>query len=455
MCIGVLAVASFLHLLFRISIFGIRISRSSHMGDFTQTLIIAITLGSLYALIALGYTMVYGILQFINFAHSDIVVLGAWVSFTIATFCLPRMGINVGNEAQAAPWWAGGMVLVGAMIVCGIVGFLIEKWAYKPLRNAPRLNALITAIGVSLLLENAGQLHYTIVPAEKLVAAGKVMDRGADPKTIKLEQKITFDAGANYQVRLQAAGSTVGTTRKIVAPSGTYEAGKEIGVDQAIGKALTRDATFTLVKVSTPLQLPFGAMPAGMPQLLPARELWAHDFASHGVKKHVAITWVDLIIVLTAIGLMVGLDLLIFHSRPGMAMRAVSYSFDTAGLMGIPVDRVISFTFVTGAMLAAAAGFLYAMRYQQIQQPAHQTWILLGLKAFVAAVVGGIGNVRGAAVGGFLIAFIELFSGVYFPRILHWDNAAAFTDVYVFALLILVLLVKPGGIFGSAVREKV
>src|ERR1051325_3972820 len=128
------------------------------MGDFLQTLIIAVTLGSLYALIALGYTMVYGILKLINFAHSDIVVLGAWVSFTLATFFLPRMGIPL----DAPPWYAGGLILIAAMVLCGAVGFAIERLAYKPLRNAPRLNALITAIGVSLLLENAGQLHYTV-----------------------------------------------------------------------------------------------------------------------------------------------------------------------------------------------------------------------------------------------------------------------------------------------------
>jgi branched-chain amino acid transport system permease protein len=434
------------------------------MGDFLQTLIIAVTLGSLYALIALGYTLVYGILQFINFAHSDIVVLGAWVSFTVATFFLPRMGVNL----QAPPWYAGGMVLVAAMLVCGLAGFAIERLAYKPLRNAPRLNALITAIGISLLLENAGQLHYTIVPAEKQVAAGKILERGTDPKTIRLGEAITIDRGVNYVLRIQPGtapgGTAVATSRKVVAPAGVYEAGKDIAVDQGIGKAQTRDATFALMRVSTALQLPFGAMPAGMPELLPSRELWRHGFTStirnsdgtmSVIEKPVVITWVDAVIVLTAVGLMLALHGLIFHTRQGMAMRAVSHSFDTAGLMGVPVDRIISFTFVTGAMLAAAAGFLYAMRYQQIQQPAHQTWILLGLKAFVAAVVGGIGNVRGAAVGGFLIAFIEQFSGVYLQRFLHWDNAAAFTDVYVFALLIIVLLVKPSGIFGSAVREKV
>jgi branched-chain amino acid transport system permease protein len=350
------------------------------------------------------------------------------------------------------------------MVICGCIGFAIERLAYRPIRRAPRLNALITAIGVSLFLQNSGQLHYTLIPAEKQLAAGKVLDRGADPKAIKLGEPIAVATGGNYQLRLQSADSAAPTLRQIVSPPGSYNAGQEILLDQPVGRAQTRDATFSLISVSTPLQLPFGAMPVGMPRLLPDGQVWRHEFSStirnsdgttSVIAKPVLITWIDLIIVGTALALMAGLELLIFHTRLGMAMRAVSFSFDTSGLMGIPVDRIISLTFVTGASLAAAAGFLYATRYQQIQQPAHQTWVLLGLKAFVAAVVGGIGNVRGAALGGFLIAFIEQFSGVYLERLLHWDNAAAFTDVYVFALLILVLLVKPTGLFGSTVREKV
>lgn len=438
------------------------------MGDFLQTLIIALTLGSLYALIALGYTMVYGILKLINFAHSDVVVLGAWISFTLATFVLPRAGIDPNN----APWYAGGFVLLGAMVLCGLIGYAIERFAYRPIRKAPRLNALITAIGVSLFLQNTGQLRYTIVPAETTIAHGQVADRGGTPKSIKLAETITIGSGARYELKLQPPGATTGTTRRITSPPGTYAAGSEIAIDQPIGKAQTREATFTLLRVSTPLQLPFGAMPEGMPTLRrqsgadsqATDVVWKHEFTavmrnsdgtSSIIHKPVTITWIDVMIVGTAIGLMLGLELLVFHTRLGTAMRAVSYSFDTSGLMGIPVNRIISITFVTGAILAAAAGFLYAMRYQQIQQPAHQTWVLLGLKAFVAAVVGGIGNVRGAAVGGFLIASIEQFSGVYFGRWFNWDNAAAFTDVYVFALLIIVLLLKPSGLFGSTVREKV
>src|SRR5262245_2775934 len=130
------------------------------MADFTQTLITTIEVGSLYALIALGYTMVYGILKFINFAHSDIVVLGAWTSYTLASKILPRLGLDPHNPEVPPPLWVGAVILVSAMLFCAFVGFTIERLAYKPLRRAPRLNVLITAIGVSLLLQNVGQLDY-------------------------------------------------------------------------------------------------------------------------------------------------------------------------------------------------------------------------------------------------------------------------------------------------------
>jgi branched-chain amino acid transport system permease protein len=128
-------------------------------------------------------------------------------------------------------------------------------------------------------------------------------------------------------------------------------------------------------------------------------------------------------------------------------MRAVSYDVDAAALMGVPVDRVISFTFVLGSALAAAAGFLYALKYPGLNQPAHATWVVLGLKAFVAAVIGGIGNVRGAVLGGFVIAAVEQFGAFYL--------SSNYRDVYVFALLILILLVRPSGLLGSPIQEKV
>ena len=335
------------------------------MSDFVQILVSAIAMGSVYALIALGYTMVYGILKFINFAHSDVFVLGAWFAYTAATLLFSRLGIGESHP----PLWIGAVVLAVSMLLCAIIGFLIERFAYRPLRKAPRLNVLITAIGVSLLLQNVGQLpSYTI---------------------------------------------------------------------------------------AEDLKLPFGASPQRMPDLLgesgdgDARVMWAIHFApdAAGNSQRVVISKIDFAIVVSAVVLMIALEILVFRTRIGMAMRAVSFNFENAALMGIPVDRIVSFTFVLGSSLAAAAGFLYAIAYPGLNQPAHETWVLLGLKAFVAAVVGGIGNVRGAVLGGFLIAFIEMFGMRYIDSNLR--------DVYVFAVLILVLLVKPSGLVGAVVREKV
>lgn len=317
------------------------------MTRLLQTLMDGVAVGSLYALIALGYTMVYGILKFINFAHGDVFMLGAWISFTIAA--------TLGYTAGVPPWFAAPLVLMSSMALCGMLGFTIERLAYRPLRSAPRINVLITAIGVSLFIENVGQLE----PIRWLA------DRG--------------------------------------------------------------------------LNLPFGTRPQRMPALLPDATLF--ELAGVQVKL------VDVLVIGIAFALMGLLQWLVFGTRLGRAMRAVSHDARTASLMGIDVDRVISFTFVVGSVLAAAAGFLAAEKYPSLNQPAHSTWILLGLKAFVAAVVGGIGNVRGAMAGGLLIGLVELFGAAYLSPQLR--------DVYVFSLLIVVLLVKPEGLLGKATVEKV
>jgi len=394
------------------------------LENFLQTLLNGLAVGSLYALIALGYTMVYGILKFINFAHSDVFVLGAWISYACAllsgfldvdtatvglqTTHVPRwllftlvggtsaslvvagisyirsrslsegvralllgttwawacLGLALTARALKLSGWsltAGGVILLVAMLTCGLVGFTLERVAYKPLRRAPRLNVLITAIGISLLLQNLGQLNWM-----------------------------------------------------------------------------------------------FGDRPQGMPELLKDRMLLelggtlaanAPDGSRVWAVQPVRIGSLDCIVVGTAVMLMLLLDWLVFHTKIGRAMRAVSFSERNAALMGIPVDRIISFTFVLGSMLAAAAGFLYAQKYSKLGQTADTLWVLLGLKAFVAAVIGGIGNIRGAMLGGVLIGLLEFFGVAYFVPQLR--------DVYVFGILIIVLIVRPGGILGSTAIEKV
>lgn len=308
------------------------------MTKLIQTLLDGVSVGSLYALVALGYTMVYGVLRFINFAHGDIFMLGAWISYTIAK------AFAWTNQGATPPWFAPIFLLVGSMLCCGTLGFLIERFAYRPLRKAPRLNVLITAIGISLLIQNAGQLNAF-----------------------------------------------------------------------------------------------FGTDPQKMPQFLPDVTL----VTIAGVNFEL----IDAILIGTAVALMVALQWLVYGTKLGLGMRAVSHDPQTAALMGVPVDRVISLTFVIGSALAAGAGLLFSLEYRTLQQPSATTWVLFGLKAFVAAVVGGIGSMKGAMVGGLVIGLIELFCAAYV--------SPQFREVYVFILLILVLLVRPSGIFGKTVTEKV
>ena len=306
------------------------------MTELLQQLINGLALGAIYALIALGYTMVYGVLRFINFAHSDVFTVGAWASFTIAT--------TLGFAVTGSSVFGMILVLLASMALCAALGITIEILAYRPLRRAPRLNVLITAIGVSLFLQNVGQLKFV-----------------------------------------------------------------------------------------------FGTQPQRMPPLIEDRSLL--EIAG------VHIRLVDVTVVLLTGLLLFGLEALVYRTKLGRAMRAVSFDERVASLMGIDVNRIVSITFGIGSALAAAGGLLFALKYESIKQSADATWVLLGLKAFVAAVVGGIGNVRGAVAGAVLIAFVEMFGAAYFSPHMR--------DLYVFVILIAVLLFKPSGLFGKAVVEKV
>ena len=311
---------------------------SSAFTKLLQTLVNSLALGALYALIALGYTLVYGVLRFINFAHSDVFTFGAWISFTFASW-LGLSPTSIGGQIGASI-----LVLVLAMLTCSALGVTIERLAYRPLRKAPRLNVLITAIGVSLLLQNTGTLPWA-----------------------------------------------------------------------------------------------FGPNPQHMPPLVTDASL----FTIAGVHFRL----VDTVVLVLAVILVGALQYLVFKTKLGRAMRAVSFDERTAALMGINVSRVVTITFAVGSALAAAGGMLFALKYEALQITAHSTWVLLGLTAFVAAVVGGIGDVRGAAVGALLIAAVQEFGSAYLSTQLR--------DVYVFGILIIVLLVKPSGLFGSTAVEKV
>jgi branched-chain amino acid transport system permease protein len=302
------------------------------MQELLQNLLNGIAAGSIYALIALGYTMVYGILKLINFAHGDVFMLGAFVGFYAGRFFAQRVTTDAAGLGSAA------LVMALAMVICGIVGYLNERVAYRPLRNAPRIASLITAIGVSFFLEYGGQMVF-----------------GPDPKFFPTL-----------------------VPKKIIT----------------LGEVTTTNYQFIVLGVA-----------------------------------------------LAFMGL---LQYIIYGTRFGRAMRAVSFNFETASLMGIPTDRVISITFVLGSMLAAVAGILYGLSYPKIDP---LMGIMPGLKAFVAAVLGGIGNVPGAMVGGLVIGIIESFVGGS-----QWSS---YRDAIAFVILIVILLVRPSGLFGKYEAEKV
>jgi branched-chain amino acid transport system permease protein len=311
------------------------------LSEFLQQIINGLSLGSIYALIALGYTMVYGVLRFINFAHSDIFMAGAFAGYYMSrgfAFTLPGMqkkALFVFKGLPQESFLAGSFVLLGAMVLCAGLGILI---AYRPLRNSSKLNVLITAIGVSLLLENLAQALF-----------------GATPKAF-------------------------------------------------------------------PALLPSKAMHLG-PLLVSTNQI--------GV---LAITCV----------LMMVLQYIVLRTKMGTAMRAVSFNPTAASLVGVNNDVVISFTFGLGSALAAAGGILYALNYQSIDP---LMGVLPGLKAFVAAVLGGIGNIPGAALGGLVLGIVETF--------VNGSRFSTYTDAIAFAILILILLFRPDGLLGKSQVEKV
>ena len=306
------------------------------MDTFVQQLINGLTIGSIYALIALGYTMVYGILRFINFAHGDIYMVGAYAGFIIAT----SLGL-----ASGQPSIVGFLItLVGAMIVSAAIGMLIERLAYRPVRKYSRMTILITAIGMSLFIE------YLFV-------------------------------------------------------------------------------------------FIFSGTPKAFPQLL--------DNTTFTLFGNAAISTSQLLIFVVSVLLMVLLQFIVFYTKVGKAMRAVSFNLDSAKLMGINTDFIITFTFALGSALAAAGGVLTAQYNPKIEP---LMGIMVGLKAFVAAVLGGIGNIPGAVLGGLLIGLAETLVVAYGDNI---GISSTYRDAVAFAILILVLLVRPAGLLGSNVQEKV
>lgn len=307
------------------------------MDQLPQQLLNGLFLGSIYALIALGYTMVYGVLRFINFAHGDVFMLGAFAGVYLNKWLGPALA--------GLPWGVSLLViLLLSMGLCAALGIVIEFLAYRPLRSRPRLNVLITAIGVSLLIEYAGQLI-------------------------------------------------------------------------------------------------FGATQQPFPQLIPAENVLQTE--------HLAVTKTQTIVLVTVVALLIGLRFVVMRSRLGLAMRALSLNPTASALMGVNNSVVISFTFGLGSALAAAGGILYASLYPSVEP---FMGILPGLKAFIAAVLGGIGNIPGAALGGLIIGITETLVGGYSQVV---GLPSGYKEGVAFVILILMLLFKPSGLLGKTEREKV
>jgi branched-chain amino acid transport system permease protein len=297
-----------------------------------QNALNALQLGSVYALIALGYTMVYGILTMINFAHGDIFMVGTYLSLAGAVFLL---GLPL--KLPLALIFLGALTF--SMLLTALLGVTIERLAYRPLRQAPRVSAVITALGVGLCLEN-----FTL---------GLL---GPEPRHFP-----ALISAANWEV----VGLTI-----------------------------------------TPLQV---------------------------------------IIILLAVAIMVLLDLLVRRTLLGMAMRAISYNRAIVPLMGVSVDRVISLTFAIGSAIAAAGGLLYGLAYPVLDP---LMGVRIGWWAFIAAVVGGIGNIRGAMLGGFILGTVEVFTPVLLP-------SSTYRDFVAFSLLLILLVFKPTGLLGRPAFERV
>jgi branched-chain amino acid transport system permease protein len=300
-----------------------------------QQLVNGLTLGAVYALIALGYSMVYGVLRLLNFAHGDVYMVGAFIGYGVMFALIPEEGPLI------LPAVIITLMLLVAMLGCGALGVIIEQFAYRPLRNAPRIAPLISALGVSFFIQNAVQLTLT-----------------ADFRSYPTGQLIP-----------PALGFDIGSARL--------------------------SATRALVIVS-------------------------------------------------AIVLMIVLQYLVRYTRLGKAMRAVSIDREAAAMMGVNVDRVIVFTFFVGSALAGAAGVLTGLVFTRIW---HFMGFTAGLKGFTAAVLGGIGNIPGAMLGGFILGLAETFAVGFV--------SATYKDVVAFVVLIVVLLIRPQGLLGARIAQKV
>ena len=376
-----------------------------------QQLINGILIGGIYALLALGYTMVYGVLRLINFAHGEVFMLGAYVALFVSwALGYGQDRIAAGTTPPATPMNLL-IMLLASMVICALVGVTIEFFAYRPMRNQSRIAALITAIGVSLLLQYGGSLFLPISPPPSI---SEKVNPYRDSISIPLKP-----APPEKVATLATARKRAGELKEQLVSLGISEVAfdlppdkEKIRSDYVESEAAARDAEAAVNNDSIQVNVRQG----------------------------------QLIMLGATVGLMVLLWWLVQKTPVGRAMRAVSHDFDSAALMGINVNSVITFTFAIGSALAGAGAMMYATLGDS---PSITTFYgtLPGVKAFVAAVLGGIGNIPGAVLGGLLMGLSENF--------VTWLGFSQYKDAVAFVILIIILLVRPGGLLGSAKVEKV
>lgn len=353
------------------------------METFLQQLINGISQGAAYALIALGYTMVYGVLRLINFAHGDVYMIGAFMGFYLANSAFVQS--TFGTSAVAAI-----VVMLGSMAICACVGILIERFAYRP-----------------------GRTHTKYTLAFWLAIVGL------------------------------AGGQVAGGSVAALIGGAVIGAGVGAGLERFGLRPVRQSSHLTVLIIAIGVSLflenggqqVFGADPKFFPEIIPTTNIPIGGLTVDS--QRLTVLGVSLL-------LMVLLTLIVNYSKTGKAMRAVSHNLDAAKLMGINTDRIIAFTFALGSALAAAGGILVSLLYPRIDP---LMGIMPGLKAFVAAVLGGIGNIPGAMIGGLIIGLAEVMAVGY--------GQSTYRDAIAFVILVLILLLKPSGIMGRGTTEKV
>lgn len=327
------------------------------LANLPQVLIDGVTLGFVYAAIALGYTMVYGVLEFINFAHSEIFAIGAFagVEFLIA---LDKAGVLAGAGAYGAYLYLV-LALVIAMTASGAIAMLMERTAYRPLRDSPRLVPLISAIGVSFALQDI----------------------------IRLTESLT-----------------TGQFYRVIPTFGNFD-----------------------------------------------ERLRLFSIGRGGAPVAVDIQVKSLVVIIAAVLMLIGLNYIVNATRIGKAIRSVAQDRNTAAIMGIGVNAIISFTFLLGGALGGAAGVLYALKFTRIDP---FVGFMPGMKAFTAAVLGGIGNLTGALLGGIVLGMLESFAGAYLGTFTMGNFGSEYKDIIAFAVLIVVIIFRPSGLLGEQVSQK-